>query len=92
MEPLTLGLIFLTGFIASFVGGIAGGGTGLFTIPVLMFLGLPAHIAIATSKVGYLGYGTSTIYKFNKSKKILYKHILPLTIVGLVGSLIGISY
>jgi len=38
-----------TGFLAGFVDSIAGGG-GIITVPVLLSLGLPPHMALGTNK------------------------------------------
>jgi uncharacterized membrane protein YfcA len=50
LEPLTLLLLGVTGFVAGFVDAIAGGG-GLITIPVLLSVGLPPVAAFATNKL-----------------------------------------
>lgn len=44
-------VIFLCigGFLAAFVDSIAGGG-GLISMPVLMAIGVPVHLAIGTNK------------------------------------------
>ena len=44
-----LPLLFATGFIAGLVDAIAGGG-GLITIPALLAVGLPPHVALGTNK------------------------------------------
>lgn len=43
-------LLFLTGLLAGTVDAIAGGG-GLISMPVLMSVGLPPHIAFGTNKL-----------------------------------------
>lgn len=52
---LTLFLLFATGLLAGTVDAIAGGG-GLISLPVLLCMGLPPHLAFGTNKVqGTLG-------------------------------------
>lgn len=87
MEPLSLIVIFIIGFIAAFVGTNVGGG-GLIIIPLLVFLGMPPKIAIATMRVGTLGL-TGSIYEFHKSKKIDYKIAIPAAALSLIGAYIG---
>jgi uncharacterized membrane protein YfcA len=79
----------LIGFIANFIGAMIGGG-GLISIPALIFLGLPPQIAIATDRLSSIGQSTS-IFKYHNSKKINYKIIIPLSIITIIGTLIGAS-
>ncbi|HEU5281271.1 MAG TPA: TSUP family transporter [Gammaproteobacteria bacterium] len=52
---LTLLLLFATGLLAGTVDAIAGGG-GLISLPVLLCMGLPPHLAFGTNKLqGTLG-------------------------------------
>ncbi len=44
MELLTISIIVLVYFVATFFGSITGG-AGLLTTPVLIFFGLSPHIA-----------------------------------------------
>ncbi len=46
-------LVFFSGLAAGFINVVAGGGS-LLTLPVLLFLGLPAATANATNRVGIL--------------------------------------
>ncbi|MBB6479688.1 TSUP family transporter [Spirochaeta isovalerica] len=46
---LTALIMAATGFLAGFVDSIAGGG-GIITVPVLLSLGLPPHLALGTNK------------------------------------------
>lgn len=87
MELLTIIILLCIGFIANFVGSIVGGG-GIISIPWLIYLGLPPHIAIATDRFSSIGQSTS-IFKYHKSNKINYKLILPLIFISIIGTLIG---
>jgi uncharacterized protein len=90
MIDLISGLLFICiGIAAGFVGGVAGGGGGLISVPAMIFAGLPANMAIATNRFGCFGYGVSSTYKLHKSKNIMYKHVIPLTIFGVAGALVG---
>ena len=89
MEPLTIGLIFLIGFIAACVHGISGSGAGLIMVPLLILLGLPPHVAIATSRLSGFGIILGQTYKFQKARKIV-KEIIPiLMIISAIGAFIG---
>lgn len=55
-----------TGFMAGFVDSIAGGG-GIITVPVLLSLGLPPHLALGTNKLqASFGSITSTFRYYRK--------------------------
>lgn len=43
-------ILFATGLIAGTVDAIAGGG-GLISLPVLLSVGVPLHIALGTNKL-----------------------------------------
>ena len=89
MDPITLILVFIVGLTSAFIGGLAGGGGGLISIPALIFLGLPANVAVATNRFGVIGGISSMIYKFGKAKMILYNHAIPFIILSAIGSYIG---
>jgi len=78
--------LFAAGFIAAFVDSIAGGG-GIISIPAIMAIGMPPHVALGTNKLGaFFGSFTSTI-AYSKSKKIyfpLIKYLIPFTFIGAV--------
>lgn len=87
-EIITLFLVFLIGIFASFFGTIVGGGT-LLSIPFLIMIGLPPQVAIATERFAGIGQTFAAFSKFYKSKQIVWKYVLPLTIISVAGSLIG---
>lgn len=52
-------------------------------------MGIPPHLAIATQSVGTLGWRLGGFREFLKAKKIIWKYVLPLSIIAFVGSTIG---
>ena len=44
-------LLFGAGFTAGVINTLAGGGS-LLTLPVLIFMGLPPHVANGTNRIG----------------------------------------
>jgi uncharacterized protein len=62
--------LFAVGFVAAVINVIAGGGSFL-TLPVLIFLGLPAGVANGTNRVGVLAQGVSAVLGFHQH------HVLP---------------
>lgn len=59
-------LLFITAFFSGFIDSIAGGG-GLISIPMLLAVGIPPHIALATNKLqGTFGSFTATLRFWQK--------------------------
>lgn len=50
IEPLTLAILGGVALVAGFIDAVAGGG-GMLTVPALLSLGLPPHIALGTNKL-----------------------------------------
>jgi uncharacterized membrane protein YfcA len=85
---LTLLLLAAAGFAAGFVDAIAGGG-GLVTLPALLFVGLPPHLALGTNK-GQAVFGAVASARAYTRRGQVDKDRAPLAFAcGLVGSLVG---
>ena len=81
-------LLFVTGLVAGTVDAIAGGG-GLITLPVLLGLGLPAPLALGTSKLqSTFGAGSAAWNFFRKGVVALNDCRLGFILTA-VGSLAG---
>lgn len=84
-------LEYFIGFLASFVGGfidaIVGGG-GLVTLPVILGLGVPPSLAIATSKLQASMAALSAVFSLRKEIKFkeLKLGILITAIFSIIGS------
>jgi uncharacterized protein len=88
---LSLGLIFLffgAGLLAGTVDAIAGGG-GLISLPLLISVGLPAHVALGTNKL-QASIGTSVAtYNYFKNKLISFQVIIKGLLFGFLGATSG---
>ncbi|MFC1768250.1 sulfite exporter TauE/SafE family protein [Nanoarchaeota archaeon] len=82
-------LVFVLGFVSSVFGTLVGGGGGIIAVPILIFLGLPPTVAIATNKMGAIGSVPGSIYNFIKAHKINYWYSIPFLLISLVGGYIG---
>ncbi|MEO8704895.1 MAG: TSUP family transporter [Kofleriaceae bacterium] len=88
MDPLVIGLLAVTAFLAGIVDAIAGGG-GLITLPALLNAGLLPHEALGTNKGGSVwGSGASlvTFWRAGRVDRVQARFAFPL---GLIGSMIG---
>ncbi len=87
-SPLAWGLAAVAAFAAGFLDSIAGGG-GIITVPVLLAVGLPPHMALGTNKLqASFGSFTATM---RYGMKGLYKleNIWPGIIFTFIGAVIG---
>ena len=80
VQDYLLPVLFFTGLLAGTIDAIAGGG-GLISLPVLMGVGVPPHIALGTNKLQGLFGTASAAYSYYK-KGLLRKQ----------GLFIGIAY
>jgi uncharacterized membrane protein YfcA len=84
LEFLDFIFLCLAGFIAAAVDSIAGGG-GLISLPAIMAVGVPPHLALGTNKFASTCASFTSTLTFAKSKKIympLIKYLIPCTLVG----------
>lgn len=82
-------LILITGLVAGMVSTLGGGGS-LLTMPMLIFLGLPAAEANGTNRIGLLIQDLVGIACF-RSKGYFYPKIsLLLGIPAVLGSILGV--
>lgn len=94
MEPLHFVVAIVAGFLAGIINTLAGSGS-LFTLPVLLFLGLSPHVANGTNRVGILLQtlvGAFTLYKrtrYKIGKDAFY--IIPTVLGSIVGALIAVN-
>ncbi len=76
------------GVVAGFVNTLAGSGS-LLTLPLLMFLGLPANVANGTNRIAILLQNVVGVGSFKQQKILDLKEGLWLAIPAIVGSLVG---
>lgn len=81
-----LTFLLITGFLASFIDSVVGGG-GLIAVPALLFAGFPPFVVLGTNKLaGTMSSLTSTL-SFMRSGKIdfsLVKYLFPFSVAGAV--------
>jgi uncharacterized protein len=79
LSPIATGVLGLAGFSAGFVDAIAGGG-GIISLPALLAVGLPPHLALGTNKL-QAGLGTSVAATNYARKGWLASSELPLGVL-----------
>ncbi len=76
------------GFVAGFINTLAGSGS-LVTLPLLIFLGLPANVANGTNRVAILFQNVVSVSSFRQQKMLDVRGGLSLAIPAIVGSVVG---
>ncbi len=84
---IILGVIGV-GFLAGFINTLAGSGS-LLTLPLLMFLGLPANVANGTNRIAILLQNVVGVSSFKQQKVLNVRLGLWLAIPTILGSVVG---
>jgi uncharacterized membrane protein YfcA len=88
MEWYLYPLVILAGFIAGFINTLAGSGS-LVTLPLLIFIGLPANIANGTNRVAIFLQNVVGLNSFRKKEILDSRGVIWLGIPAVVGSILG---
>lgn len=88
MSAATYLLCIVAGFFAGVINTLAGSGS-LITLPVLIFIGLPATVANGTNRVGVLLQNIAAGYSFSRDKVLDLRGALILSAPAVLGSLLG---
>ncbi len=80
--------VIAAGFGAGFINTLAGSGS-LITLPVLIFLGLPANVANGTNRVGVLFQNITSTASFQRKGMMDVRGGLILSLPAIIGSIIG---
>lgn len=81
-------LAILAGFLSGFINTVAGSGS-LVTLPLLIYIGLPANVANGTNRVSILFQNIVGGYSFHKKGVLDLRGTLLLGIPAVIGSVIG---
>jgi len=84
-------LLLVISLLANFFSALAGGGAGLIQLPVLIFLGLPFGIALATHKVASVALGVGATIRHLKSGRLEKWFALYILATGIPGVILGAS-
>ncbi len=83
--------LFLASLIANLFSAFAGGGAGLLQLPVLIFLGLPFAVALATHKVASVALGVGATIRHLRSSTLERRFVIFILASGLPGVVLGAS-
>lgn len=81
-------LIIVTGVVCGFINTLAGSGS-LISLPILMFIGLPAHEANGTNRIGIFVQNLVGTVNFFRKKILDIRTGLILGVPSIIGSVAG---
>ena len=82
-------VIFIIGFTASFFGSFTSSGSSMLAFTFLGLYGISPFAALGIFKVGTFGMQLGGLYNFARADKIIWKRVVTLTLIGIVGAYIG---
>ena len=91
MDWFTQCLLFLISLVANIFSAFAGGGAGLLQFPVLIFLGLPFGVALATHKVASVALGVGATLRNLREGSLQRRLTLFIVAFGVPGVIVGAS-
>lgn len=82
-------LLFIASFLANWFSALSGGGAGLIQFPMLIFLGLPFGVALATHKVASVALGLGATIRHFRESHLERRFSLIILGAGLPGVILG---
>lgn len=89
--PVNVLLVLLVSGAVGFVSGLVGVGGGFIMTPSLIFLGVPAPVAVATGASQIAATSFSGIMTQTRRKAVDWRMGMLLSIGGIMGSVFGVS-
>jgi uncharacterized membrane protein YfcA len=86
--PVQIIILFVIGAVTGFINILAGGGS-LLTLPVLIFLGLPAATANGTNRIAILIQNIAAVAEFHRLKVSPWRISLIAALPSIAGAILG---
>lgn len=87
-EPASWALLFGAGTVAGTINVLAGGGSFL-TLPLLIFLGLPATVANGTNRIAILVQNVGAVWSFDRHGVMDWRWVKSAALPALAGAGLG---
>jgi uncharacterized membrane protein YfcA len=87
-DVLSMTALFAVGVVSGALNVVAGGGSFL-TLPVLLFVGLPAGEANATNRIGVLAQNLTGVWGFHRSSALNWRWAAAACVPALAGAAAG---
>lgn len=88
-EALLHAALFVASLVANLLSALAGGGAGLLQLPLLILLGLPFPLALATHKVASVALGVGATLRHAREKALDWRLAGFILACGLPGVVLG---
>lgn len=82
-------ILLLVSFLANAFSAFAGGGAGLLQLPVLLFLGLPFSVALATHKIATVALGIGATLRHLRQRNLNWVFSVIILASGIPGVIVG---
>lgn len=89
MDAETMVFLALAGFVAAFIDSQVGGG-GIISLPALLAVGLPPHLALGTNKFGATAASLSASVNYGRSGAVPWRQAALWMPLAFGGSLLGV--
>lgn len=84
-------LLVLLGAAVGFVSGLFGIGGGFLMAPILIFMGIPPSVAVASQASHVVASSTSGVISYTSQKAVDYRIGGVMALGGVVGALLGVE-
>ena len=84
-------LLVLLGAVVGFVSGLFGTGGGFLMAPVLVFLGVPPAVAVASQASHVVASSTSGVISYSLQKAVDYRMGIVMAAGGAAGAVVGVE-
>jgi len=91
LDWIALGALFFVSLVANIFSAFSGGGAGLIQLPVLIFLGLPFTVALATHKTATVALGIGATLRHMRTDSLEWRLSLWIMAWGIPGVILGAS-
>ncbi len=82
-------ILLVVSFLANLFSAFAGGGAGLIQLPLLIFLGLPFSIALATHKIATVALGIGATLRHLRERSLSAGMVWLMLVAGMPGVFVG---
>lgn len=89
--PINVAVVLLVSGLVGFVSGLVGVGGGFIMTPSLIFLGVPAPVAVATGASQIAATSFSGIMSQSRRRSVDWRMGMLLSTGGIIGSVFGVS-
>ena len=89
--PVNIYYILILGIAGGILSGLFGIGGGFLVTPMLIFMGIPPYVAVATSSNQIVATSASAFFNYYKNNKVDIKMGSVMLFGGVIGGYLGIE-